>query len=323
MLIHRDLEQLPVFKNAVITIGTFDGVHRGHQQIIGQVKEEAQKCGGESVIITFDPHPRQVLLPHDQGMRLLNTLEEKIYLLNKQHIDHLVIVPFTKEFSSLSATEYVHDFLVEKIHPHVIIIGYDHHFGHNREGNIDLLRSFESQFGFRVVEIPAQVAHDLTVSSTKIRKNLMAGQTGLANELLGYPYFISGKVVPGDQRGRKLGFPTANIEPGNRFKLIPAEGIYAAKVIIPSPVTGFESNFIEYNGAANIGHAPTFREKDQRIEVFIFDFDENIYDQNILLKFIDFIRPDQKFENAEALVSQMKKDVEEIKKRISKIFLKD
>lgn len=295
-------------------MGTFDGVHQGHQQVIHQVNEEAEKCGGESVLITFDPHPRQVLFPHDDKLRLLNTLEEKIYLLGKQHIDHLVIVPFTKDFSNLSATEYVRDFLVKKIRPHIIIIGYDHHFGHNREGNIDLLRSLEPKFDFRVVEIPPQVAHDLTVSSTKIRKYLLEGETGLANELLGYPYFISGKVIRGDQRGRILGYPTANIEPASHFKLIPAEGIYAAKTLIPSPVSHFEKNdIIEYNGAANIGHAPTFQGKDQRIEMYIFNFDQNIYEQNILLQLIDFIRPDQKFENAEALVSQMQEDVEEIK----------
>lgn len=315
MQVHRDLEQLPKFKNAVITIGTFDGVHRGHQQIIRQLKAESEKCGGESVLITFDPHPRQVLYPEYNKLQLLNTLEEKIYLLEHQQIDHLVVVPFTKDFSSFSAKEYVRDFLVAKLHPHIIILGYDHHFGHNREGNIHLLRSMQSAYNFQVVEIPVQVVQDLTVSSTKIRDHLLAGNIRLANDLLGYSYFISGKVIHGDQRGRELGFPTANIFQENELKLIPAEGVYAAKVWIPSPVSeNAETSFMKYDGAANIGHAPTFQGKEQRTEVYLFDFDQDIYDRQIMLRFQDFIRPDQKFESAEALIERMHQDVKEIKK---------
>jgi riboflavin kinase/FMN adenylyltransferase len=326
MLVHRNLDRLPSFKNAVVTIGTFDGVHSGHRQIIKQLNAEAEKCQGESVIITFDPHPRQVLSPHNKPLHLLTTLEEKIFLLEKQQVDHLVIVPFTRAFSELSASAYIADFLVSKFQPHTIIIGYDHHFGHNREGNIQLLRRVQSQYHFRVVEIPRQVVHDLTVSSTKIREHLMAGNVKVANELLGYPYFISGVVVHGDKRGRELGFPTANIVPADPQKLIPAEGVYAASIHIPSPAAcpGGEqagkkaSGVLSFGGAANIGRIPTFQGKEQRVEVYIFNFDKDIYDQKIRLSFYDYIRPDIRFDNAEALVARMQEDVKEIKQILEK-----
>ncbi len=319
MQVHRDLGSLPPFTKAVITIGTFDGVHRGHQKIIQQVKEEAKKCGGESVLITFDPHPRQVLSSRGHSPELLNSLDEKILLLEKHQIDHLIVVPFTNAFSKLSATEYVEDFLVEKIHPHIIVIGYDHHFGHNREGNIHLLRQMESHYQFRVEEIPEQIVHDITISSTRIREYLKTGQTGLANELLGYPYFISGKVVHGDKRGRKLGFPTANIQPGNDHKLIPAEGTYSAKVVIPSPVLQAASIGTVYKGAANIGHAPTFNGTRKRVEVYIINFNNNIYGSTLLLQLYHFIRPDKKFTDALALKSQMQEDVENIRKALQEV----
>src|SRR5690348_1265532 len=211
MQVHRDLPQLPVFKNAALTIGTFDGVHRGHQQIIHQLKTAAAAGNGESIIITFEPHPREVLFPEDHGVQLLNTLEEKIGLLAEQGIDHVVVAPFTPEFSKLSAAAYIEDFLVKNFHPHTIIIGYDHRFGHNREGDIRLLESVQEKFNFRVIEIPREVVHHVGVSSTKIRHYLREGHAILANELLGYPYFLSGTVIHGDKRGRELGYPTANI----------------------------------------------------------------------------------------------------------------
>ena len=318
MQVHNDLNQLPVFRNAVATIGTFDGVHLGHQKIIKQLKQEAQKRAGESVVITFSPHPRAVLAPHGQPLVLLTTLQEKILLLEKQQIDHLVVVPFTEAFSKLSATAYVRDFLVEKIHPHLLIIGYDHHFGHNREGNIDLLRKMAASHDFHVEEIPAQLIHDLTVSSTKIRTYLQSGKIHLANELLGYPYFISGKVVHGDKRGRQLGFPTANIDPGDPHKLIPTEGIYVARALLPSPVQQQAPTPETFDGAANIGHAPTFNGTEKRVEVYLFDFDQSIYDQTLLLHLYDFIRADQKFSNAAALVDQMKEDVAKVKTRLKR-----
>ncbi len=317
MQIHRDIEKLPVFKNAVVTIGTFDGVHRGHQKIIQQIKKEAEKQEGESVIVTFYPHPRRLLAP-SKDLQLLNTLEEKILLLQEQQIDHLIVVPFTKAFSQLSATEYISEFLVKKLCPCVLIIGYDHHFGHNREGDIHLLRQMESKYHFKVEEIPEQIIHDITISSTKIRKNLQAGKIAIANELLGYRYFISGKVIHGDRRGRELGFPTANIGVEDPNKLIPADGIYAAKATL-LPSLKSTKNGLVYNGAANIGHAPTFGGKERRVEVFLFDFDRTIYNETILLQFYDYIRPDQKFSNAEALIAQMHEDVGQIKERLNKM----
>lgn len=319
MRVHRSLDSLPSFKNAVVTIGTFDGVHMGHRRIISQLRREAAGCGGESVIITFDPHPRHVLSGGKEQLRLLTTLEEKIYLLDTQQVDHLVIVPFTMAFSMLPASQYVQDFLVEGFHPHTIIIGHDHHFGHNREGNIVLLRGLEKKYGFRVLEIPAEVVDDVAVSSTAIRRHLTEGQVEKANELLGYPYFISAPVVQGDRRGRSLGFPTANLGVGEQEKLIPAEGIYAARVTIPSPVGTGRTNgaFLSLDGAASIGHNPTFDTGQLRVEVNIFHFNRDIYGQEIRLSLYGYIRPNVKFEDTASLVEQMRKDVAEVQKKLA------
>lgn len=300
MQVHRDLHQLPAFRNAVITIGTFDGVHTGHQYILRQLQEAAAACQGETVIITFDPHPREVLAPHDKTVRLLTTLDEKIHLLEKFGINHLVVVPFTKAFSELSARAYLEDFLISTFRPHTIIIGYDHRFGHNREGGLELLEAEQQQYGFQLLEIPQQVVHNLAVSSTKIRKSLQEGATQLADELLGYPYFINGTVVHGDKMGRKLGFPTANIALNDPRKLIPAQGVYAVTVNVMG-------NW--YKGALNIGTRPTFNGTELRIEVFILDFDQDIYDAAIRVDFLEYIRSDKKFDSVEALVQQMKEDV--------------
>lgn len=301
MQVHRDLQHLPAFRNAVVTIGTFDGVHSGHQYILQQLQEAADACNGETVIITFDPHPREVLAPKDSTVRLLTTLEEKIQLLEQRGIHHLVVVPFTKAFSELSAQAYLEDFLIRTFRPHTIIIGYDHRFGHNREGGLELLETEQQQFGFRLLEIPQQVVHNLTVSSTKIRQSLQEGAIQLANELLGYPYFLEGKVIHGDKMGRQLGFPTANIQLHDNRKLIPAQGVYAVTV-----ATGGES----YRGALNIGTRPTFNGTELRIEVYILDFDGDIYDADIRVSFLDYIRSDKKFDTVDALVLQMENDVE-------------
>lgn len=300
MQVHSHLHQLPVFRNAVVTIGTFDGVHTGHQYILQQLRETAAVCGGETVIVTFDPHPREVLAPQDKAVRLLTTLSEKIALLEAQGIDHLVVAPFTKAFSELSAQAYVEDFLISTFQPHSIIIGYDHRFGHNREGGLELLEAEQQKFGFRLIEIPQQIVHDLAVSSTKIRKSLQNGQIRLATELLGYPYFIGGTVIHGDKMGRQLGFPTANIEINNTRKLIPAQGVYAVNVRVSGKT---------FKGALNIGTRPTFQGSELRIEVYILDFDEEIYGAPIRVEFTDYIRADRKFASVEALVEQMKADV--------------
>lgn len=300
MQVHRDLQQLPDFRNAVITIGTFDGVHTGHQYILQQLQEAAEACHGETVIITFDPHPREVLATQNKTVHLLTTLDEKIQLLEKWGIHHLVVVPFTKAFSELSATAYLEDFLISTFRPHTIIIGYDHRFGHNREGGLELLEAEQQKFGFQLLEIPQQVVHDLTVSSTKIRNSLQEGAILLANELLGYPYFINGKVVHGDKMGRQLGFPTANIALHDSRKLIPAQGVYAVKVTVAGK---------EWKGALNIGTRPTFNGSELRIEVYILDFNEEIYGAEIHVSFIEFIRADKKFDSVDALVVQIADDV--------------
>ncbi|WP_295122300.1 bifunctional riboflavin kinase/FAD synthetase [uncultured Chitinophaga sp.] len=308
MQVHRDLEQLPEFRNSVITIGTFDGVHLGHRHILQQLEQAAAACNGEKVIVTFDPHPREVLVPEKNPIHLLTTLDEKIKLLALQGIDHLVVVPFTKAFSQLSATEYLEEFLIKRFKPHTIIIGYDHRFGHNREGGLPLLEAEQHKFGFELLEIPQQVVHDLTVSSTKIRNSLLEGSVLLANELLGYPYFVNGTVVHGDKMGRKLGFPTANISLHDSRKLVPAQGVYAVKVALASGL---------WNGALNIGTRPTFNGKELRVEVYIFDFDEDIYDQPITVQFIDYLRADMKFDNVDDLVVQMHKDTAKAREILS------
>jgi riboflavin kinase/FMN adenylyltransferase len=304
MRIHRDLTHLPALRRAVITIGTFDGVHSGHRYIIQQLQETAAACDGETVIITFDPHPREVLQPGGPPVKLLTTLDEKIELLSKEGIDHLVIVPFTHAFSELSAQAYLEEFLIEKFNPHTIIIGYDHRFGHNREGGLELLEAEQNRYGFQLVEIPQQVVHDLAVSSTKIRKSLQEGNIQLANELLGYPYFVEGTVIHGDKMGRQLGFPTANIAVSDIRKLIPVEGIYAIRVYLDR-----QSNPL--NGVMSIGTRPTFNGADLRVEAHIFDFSQEIYDKVIRVELISYIRANQKFDNIDALVAQMHKDSQE------------
>lgn len=301
MQVHRDLDHLPKFRNAIITIGTFDGVHAGHRFIIEQLEQAATACGGETVIITFDPHPREVLQPKPNNIRLLTTLPEKIALLERAGIDHLVVVPFTKEFSEMAARSYLEDFLVARFKPHTIIIGYDHRFGHNREGGLELLEAEQQQYGFTLIEIPQQVVHDLTVSSTKIRKSLQEGDVRLANELLGYTYFLAGKVVHGDKMGRQLGYPTANLHLSDERKLIPAEGIYA----VNAQLSGSDQLL---PAVMSIGFRPTFNGTDLRLEVHIFDFNEDIYGQELTVHFVEYIRSNLKFDNIDALVVQMDKD---------------
>jgi len=301
MQVHRDLDHLPEFRNAVITIGTFDGVHAGHRFIIEQLEQAANDCGGETVIITFDPHPREVLAPKPNNIRLLTTLTEKIALLERAGIDHLVVVPFTKAFSEMPARSYLEDFLVARFNPHTIIIGYDHRFGHNREGGLELLEAEQQQYGFKLIEIPQQVVHDLTVSSTKIRKSLHEGDISLANELLGYTYFLSGAVVHGDKMGRQLGYPTANLHLTDERKLIPAEGIYAVQA-------GLKGQPELLPAVMSIGFRPTFNGTDLRLEVHIFDFNEDIYGQELTVYFVEYIRSNLKFDHVDALIVQMDKD---------------
>jgi len=211
MQVHRLNGRLISFRDAVVTIGTFDGVHTGHQKIIAQLKDEAAKISGESVIITFDPHPRKVLEP-SRPLKLITTLDEKIELLDKQGVDHLVVVPFTRAFAGMSAEEYMRDFLVDRFRPHTIIIGYDHRFGHDRRGDYHMMESFAEQLNFQLCEIPQHLVDSIIVSSTQIRKSIAEGNVHIANDLLGYDFFFEGKIIEGNRLGRQLGFPTANLE---------------------------------------------------------------------------------------------------------------
>lgn len=301
MNIFKDYHQLPVFKNPVVTIGTFDGVHKGHQKIIAQLKKEAEAINGETVIITFLQHPRNVVASNNP-VQLLNDLEEKITLLEKEKIDNLVIVDFDEKFYSQSAQEYVEHFLVQKIHPACIIIGYDHKFGKDRSGNYLMLETYGKKYGFAVKEICAEMVKDATVSSTKIRNAIVEGLIENANELLGYHYFFSGKIVEGNKLGRTIGFPTANIEVKNLYKLIPANGVYAVYVYLNKD----KSNRLK--GMMNIGFRPTVGGTKRTIEVNIFDFDRDIYNEEITVEVIKFLRTEQKFSGIDALKAQLAKD---------------
>jgi riboflavin kinase/FMN adenylyltransferase len=317
MKVHRDINFLPEFINASITIGTFDGVHCGHAQIITQLKKEAEINEGESVIITFDPHPRMILnaRKNQQPIKLLNTLSEKIELLSKQKIDHLVVIPFTDEFSNQSAEEYIADFLVAKFHPKTIIIGYDHHFGKNRSGDYKLLEQYQQEFNYDVKEIPAHVLDHVTISSTKIRQALESGDIGTANECLGYDYFFEGKVIEGNKLGRTLGYPTANLEIKDPNKLIPADGIYAVNVRIQkeNDADSFVSESFQ-PGMMSIGFRPTIGDHKKMIEVNIFDFDENIYGRILRVYVKYFMRKEEKFDNLEDLKKQISVDEVNAKK---------
>ncbi len=305
MRVFTDLSSLPKFQNAVVTIGSFDGVHLGHLRILEQVHALAQKNGGESVVITFDPHPRTVLKPGDTSFKLLSTTEEKIALLAQAGVDNVVVAPFSLEFSQQTAQQYVEDFLIRKFAPRFIVIGYDHHFGAGREGDITFLKKFEKTAGFEVLEIPAQEVDEIAVSSSKIRKALECSDILLANRLLGHPFSFAGKVVDGNKLGREIGFPTANIEVSDPFKLVLPEGIYAAKV-------GSK------NGALYIGNRPTLSPVGKRvIEVHILDFEGDLYGQNLTVEVLDFIRPDKKLESLEELKQQIGEDKKEIERRLS------
>lgn len=299
MEVYRYLDHLPNFKNPVLTIGTFDGVHIGHQKIIERILEVAHEVQGESILLTFHPHPRQVLQPDANEIKLINTLDERIELLEKYGIHHIIIATFTEIFSQTEPEVYVSDFLVEKIHPSRIVIGYDHQFGKGRKGDIELLKRLSSRFGYKVEEIPRQLVDDKAVSSTKIRKALLAGKIKSANELSGHPFVLSGKVIHGNQVGTSLGYPTANIFVEDKSKIIPGTGIYAAFVMIGEN---------KYKSMMYIGYRPTFSGTEKSIEVNIFDFEGNLYNQDIRLELVAEIRGDMKFETATELANQMSKD---------------
>lgn len=302
MKIYHHIDEFTPVANAVVTIGTFDGVHLGHRKIIERIKELARTCGGETVILTFFPHPRMILHPEDQNLKLINTITEKAELLDKLGVDHLIITPFSRDFSNQSAEDYIRDVLVNKIGTKKIVIGYDHRFGKDRQGGLEDLQRLAPEYGFEVLEIPEQDIHDVAVSSTRIRQALLQSDIALANEFLGYPFFITGKVVRGDQLGRTIGYPTANIQVEESYKLIPGDGIFATTVIIDGA---------EYKGMAYIGTRPTINGVRRNIEVNIFDFDKQVYNQQIRLTFHHYLRGDMKFAGLDELKQQLALDKED------------
>jgi len=310
MRIYNNTDQLPSFRQAVITIGTFDGVHTGHARILEQLSQEAARIGGETVIVTFYPHPRKIVKGGSEQIRLINTLEEKIQLLSWLRIDNLVIVPFTEDFSQLTAEEYIKDFLLANFHPHTVIIGYDHRFGKGRLGDYHLLEQYSASEGFQLQEIPVHLLDEISVSSTRIREAIQRTDIAAANQLLGYPFFFSGTVVKGDQLGRTLGYPTANLEIANKEKLIPGDGIYAVEaVLIPTDKSLFQAPRLK--GMMSIGIRPTVGGKLRTIEVNLFDFNEDIYGRELRVFVKKYLRPEVKFDGLPALVEQLGKDKED------------
>ena len=306
MEIHFQLEQLPLFKNPVLTIGAFDGVHSGHLSIFDELKQVAEHIQGETVVITFHPHPRRILNNAD-APALLTSLSERIERFEHLGIHHLVVVPFDPTFAEMSATDYINKFLIDLFHPKVIIIGNDHRFGKDRSGDLSMLKDFGISHDFTVKEIPEKLLNESRVSSTNIRHALLSGDIKLANQLLTYNYQLIGTVVVGDRLGRTLGFPTANLSMLDSDKLIPASGVYAVHVLLQK---GGQKR--EYKGMMNIGYRPTVNGKERRIEVHIFKFDEDIYNEILVVSLVAHTRKELKFAGLEALKTQLHKDKEEI-----------
>lgn len=300
MNIFRGLSALPEFRNSVITIGSFDGVHLGHKKILKSIQQLAEKIDGVDVVITFHPHPREIVYPKDDDLQILTTLPEKLEYFRRLGVSNVVIVPFTIEFSQQSPVEYIEKFLFSRFHPRYIVIGYDHRFGLNRAGNVHLLKLYGSELGYEVVQIDEEELKDITISSTKIRNALLNNNISLVNDLLGHPFMIKGQVVTGNRLGHHIGFPTANIQITDSKKLLPKDGIFAATATVGG---------IEYKGMLYIGLRPSIESaSDRRVEIHLFDFDRQIYDQDISVEIYSFIRGDRKFPSMEGLKSAMAED---------------
>lgn len=285
-------------QQTIVTIGTFDGVHIGHQKIISELIDQAKVSNKKSVVLTFFPHPRMVL-QKETSIKLINTINERAKYLEKLGLDYLIIHPFSKEFSRLTALDFVHTILVNQLNTFKLIIGYDHHFGKNREGNITQLTEYSHLYNFTVEEISVQDIDQVSISSTKIRKALNIGHLKTANNYLGYHFSLTGTVVHGKKIGTKIGFPTANIEILEDYKLIPKTGVYIVKSILQNS-TVF--------GIMNIGSRPTINGKEQSIETHFFDFEANLYNQKITIELLYFLRDEQKFHSLNELVIQLQKD---------------
>ena len=307
MKVFNHIAQVRNIPNAVVTIGTFDGVHIGHQAIFKRMKELAQSVDGQTVVVTFSPHPRQVLNIDSSNLRFICTEEEKLKRFEQFGIDNVVVIKFTKEFARTPSDEFIKDFIIERIKPSYIVVGYDHHFGKNRMGDFELLSRLGQQFNFKVERVEAQDIDEVAVSSTKIRHALAIGDVATANRLLGYPYSVTAEVVRGNMIGRTIGFPTANLELQKEYRLINNAGVYTCLV---------DYNGLTYKAMANIGKRPTIGDRDDDnfiIEVNIFDFDQDIYGQHITVRFLDRIRDEVKFTGLEALKAQLNQDRERAK----------
>ena len=297
--------------HAVVTVVTFDGVHLGHQAIFREMRRLAAEIGGETVVVTFHPHPRQVLSIGTERLRFICSQEEKLKKFEEFGIDNVMIIPFTKEFAGTPSDEFVKRDIIDRLHPAVIVVGYDHHFGKNRMGDFEMLSELGKQYGFRTVQVEAQDINEVAVSSTKIRNFLWTGNVKAANELLGYPYSVTGTVVMGNRIGRTLGFPTANLDIPDEFMMINNPGVYACQTVIDGK---------RYDAMANTGLRPTIGDRaegDFIIEVNIFDFDGDLYGKTLKVWFIDRIRDEVKFNGLEALKAQLWNDREDAKKILS------
>ncbi|GAA0878053.1 bifunctional riboflavin kinase/FAD synthetase [Algoriphagus jejuensis] len=299
MKIYEGLEGFTPVKNAVVTSGTFDGVHFGHQKILQRIREIARACDGETVLITFWPHPRLVLYPNEHNLRLLSTFEEKTKLLRQFGIDHLITIPFTQEFSQMSSEQFIKKVLIDSIKTRTLVIGYDHRFGKNREGSFDYLKANSALFGLDLEEISRQDVEEIAVSSTKIRKALESGDVKTAESCLGRPYELNGLVIKGQQIGRSIGFPTANIHIPNDYKLIPKDGVYAVEASVDGTL---------YKAMLNIGNRPTVDGTKKTVEANLFDFQGDLYDKQITVYFHEFLREERKFDSLEALKEQLVQD---------------
>ena len=302
MKVYKDIHALSVFKNAVVTTGSFDGVHKGHRLIIDQLLKEAAETGGTAVIITFYPHPKQVVGAHAEPIRILNTPEEKYELLAANGIENMVVVPFDAAFAGLTADEYISHFLVKYFHPAMVVVGYDHRFGKNRAGDFNLLKAAGERDHFEVKEIPEHVIKDVTISSTRIREAVSTGDLRTAAEYLGYDYFFSGKVIEGNKLGRTIGYPTANLEIDDEYKLVPANGVYSVDVMLEGR---------KLKGMMNIGVRPTIGGTKRVIEVNLFDFDEDIYGKTLKVTLKNSLRAEVKFSGLDELKAQLAKDKED------------
>jgi riboflavin kinase/FMN adenylyltransferase len=304
------LENVAREDNTVLTVGTFDGVHAGHRTIIDTVVAKAKERGARSVLVTFDPHPRNIINPGDDGIRLLTTLEERCEILEELGIDRMIVIPFDRDFSLLSSEEFIRDIIHKKIGVSEFVIGYDHHFGRNREGTIETIEKLGAEFGFDSYVVSKHEVGEKTVSSTAIRKAISEdGDVEQATEFLQRPYRLNGTVVHGDKRGKEIGFPTANIKPEHVNKIIPQNGVYAVRVRI---------NGDWFNGMMNIGTRPTFDGEQQTLEVHLFDFDTDIYGKEVQVRFFNRIRDEKKFSGKDELVDQLKADKKQAQQLLDK-----